>query len=63
MKTAEQWHRIYAAQNYTWLEILKLVQADALRHAASICGDQIPDGYASTCQELIEAEANKLESK
>ena len=39
MKSAEEWHNIFSAQNYTVLEIIKQAQSDAF-HAGKLAGLQ-----------------------
>lgn len=68
MRTAEEWHQIYAAGNYIWLDIVKAAQSDAIRHCADLLlhdgvAELTPKSLRRAWAKRLENEAKRLEEK
>jgi hypothetical protein len=62
MRTAEEWWN----ESVETVDMIRRIQADALRHAAAVCLDLEYDtdkDPATQCADMLKAEAAKLEGK
>lgn len=66
MKTAEEWADIFVPRTQRHVDLIRAIQADALREAADICrgvygnGSNLEHAISERCAMLIAEEAKKL---